>query len=57
MWEDVAIALACIGFTVAVALVAIELGVIGRTTPLVLAADVRRHAADRASRPHDHARS
>ncbi|MBN9112349.1 MAG: hypothetical protein J0I34_26630 [Pseudonocardia sp.] len=57
MWEDVAIALACIGFTVAVALVAIELGVIGRTTPLVFPADVRRHAADRASRPHDHARS
>ncbi|MGD9987537.1 hypothetical protein [Pseudonocardia sp.] len=53
MWGDVAIALACIGFTVAVALVAVELGTIGRSTPLLLAADARRR---RTLRPGDHPR-
>lgn len=50
MWEDIALALACVGFTVAVALVALELGTIGR------AADARYRDAVRTRRPYDHAR-
>ncbi|GEL22373.1 hypothetical protein PSU4_13270 [Pseudonocardia sulfidoxydans NBRC 16205] len=56
MWGDLAIALACVGFTIAVALVALELGTIGRSTTMLLATDARRRHTPRPSRPRDHAR-
>ncbi|GAY08451.1 hypothetical protein [Pseudonocardia sp. N23] len=50
MWEDIAIAFACLGFTIVVAVVAAELWAIGRAYPTYGAAARRRTA--RAAHEH-----